>query len=206
MFGHGRSGRGYLEFVNVGKGGERVDKPGVSLRYSGALKKYFSVIKAQAGIKAKYVHKNYDWKKDGKSILPGWNFVTFLRPRFKNLYTWFTEYETRPGKKRVPPPLHPNTAQTIYGLQLVVRGSDRPKLEKVFGKSLTGKEISLGSIRLFVEPGSSTKVSALVIKCKSLKRFARLAKMGSKVVWRGRDAVLIKNPARKMWDIVAIEK
>lgn len=205
MFKSGKAGRVYLEFVRVGKSGERVDKPGVSLRYEGPLKKYFEVIKGQAGVKVKYIHKNYEWKKDSKSALPGWNFVTFLDPKFKNIYTWFTEYESHPTKKRVSPPSHPNTAQTICGLEFVVRDADGPKLEKVFGKSLRGETISLGGISLFLTPGRSTRLTALVLRCKSLKRFAKLAKVGSTVLWRGQPAVIIKNPNRKMWDIVAVE-
>jgi len=205
MFKHG-SGRVYLEFVRVGKGGEPIDKPGVSLRYTGPLKRYFGAIKARKDIKAKYIHKNYAWKKDSKSALPGWNFLTFLSPKFKNIYLWFTEYEPHPTKKRVTPPPHPNTAHTIAGLELIVRGSDRPKLEKVFGKSLNGKEVSLGGIRLFIESGRSTKVAAVVIKCKDLKRFKKLANIKSTILWRGQSAVLIKNPQPKMWDIVVLEE
>ena len=206
MFRQGSAGRVYLEFVRVGKGGKRVDRPGVSLRYGGPLKEYFKSIKSRKGIKAKYIHKNYDWKKDSKSVLPGWNFVTFLRPTFKNVYPWFTEYETYPGKKRLPPPSHPNTAQGIRGLELHVRGADRPKLEKIFGQKFSGKDVILGGIRLFIEPGRSTRIAALVLECKSLTRFMKLAKIKSTILWRGHKAALIKNPARGMWDIVVVEK
>jgi hypothetical protein len=34
----------------------------------------------------------------------------------------------------------------------------------------------------------------------------KLAKIGSTVLWRGQPAVIIKNPDRKMWDIVAVEE
>lgn len=205
LFRPGRAGRAYLEFVHVGKGGWRLDRPGVSLRYEGPLKEYFSAIKRQKGVKAKYGHKNYKWKEDSKSKLPGWNFVTFQRPKFKNLFPWFTEYEPNPYKKRTTPPLHPNTARYICGMELVVRAADRPKLEKIFGKKFAGTEISLGGIKLFVEAGKSTRVSALVVRFKSLKTFLRHAKQGAGTVWRGRNAVRIKNPAMGMWDILAVE-
>jgi hypothetical protein len=201
MFRHGKSRLVYLEFVHFGKGGEPINKPVVSVRCGGPLKKYFNSIKARKGIQAKYIHKNYTWKKVSKSALPGWNFVTFARPAFKNLYPWFTEYEPNPGKKRVPPPPHPNTAQAIAGIELVVRAEDRPKLQKVFGKSFTGEEVHLGGIRLFLVPGKATRIAAVIIDCKSLKRFMKHAKIRSKVSWRGQDAALIKNPARGMWDI-----
>lgn len=206
MFNRSGGRLSYLEFVNVGRGGKRVTKPGISLRCSGALKKYFYGIKKQKGIKAGYTHKNYDWKKDNKSRLPGWNFLTFKRPQFKNLFPWFTEYEARPGRKRVPPPSHPNTAQAICGIALSVRGADRPKLEKIFGKSLKNNEVRVGGISLFLEPGRSTKVTALIIKCKDLKRFMKFAKIRSVSLWQGKDAALIKNPTRGMWDVIAVEK
>ena len=205
MFKHG-AGRNYLEFVHVGKGGERVDKPGVSLHYGGQLKEYFKSIKKQRGLKAQYIHKNYEWKKDSKSALPGWNFVTFSQPVFKNIYPWFTEYEPRPGKKRASPKAHPNTAQFISGMELIVRGSDRLKLEKIFGKAFHGNGVSLGDFHLYINSGNSTRISALVIKCKDLNRFARVAKIGAKVIWQGRNAVLINNPDRGMWNIVVVDK
>lgn len=206
MFRHG-PGRNYLEFVHVGKGGERVDKPGVSLHYAGPLKKYFESIKKRKGLKAKYIHKNYEWKRDSKSALPGWNFVTFSRPAFKNIYPWFTEYELRPGKKRVLPQPHPNTAQYVAGIELEVRDTDRSKLGEIFGKDLRRGNASIGDFQLYLNPGDSTRISALVIKCKNLNLFMRKAKIGTKVLWNGQNAVLIKNPARgTMWNIVAVDK
>ena len=205
MFKHG-AGRNCLEFVHIGKGGKRINKPGVSLRYEGPLKEYFESIKKQVGIKAKYIHKNYDWKKDSKSALPGWNFVTFPRPAFRNVYPWFTEYEPRPGKKRTLPRPHPNTAQSIAGMELVVRGADRPKLEKIFGRVFRHKDVSLGDFNLYINSGSSTRISALVIKCKNLARFKKVAKTGDNVLWRGQNAVIIKNPVPRMWNIVVVDK
>ncbi len=195
----------YLEFVNVGRGGKRVTNPGISLRCSGPLKKYFAGVKKQKGVVAKYVHRNYDWKKDAKSNLPGWNFLTFSRPQFKNIYPWFTEYEPRPGAKRSPVPAHPNSARTIAGVVLAVREQDRPKLEKVFGRSLAGGRVNLGGIKLIIEPSRTTRISALVIKCRDLKRFMRAAKIKSSVLWRGKDAAIIRNPDRRMWDILVVE-
>ena len=204
MFKHG-AGRNCLEFIHVGKGGEKVTKPGVSLRYEGPLKEYFESIRKQRGLKAQYIHKNYDWKKDNKSALPGWNFVDFRRPAFKNIFPWFTEYEPRPGKKRALPKPHPNTAQFIAGMELFVRGADRPKLEKIFGRNFSQKDVRLGDFSLYINSGNSTRISALVVKCASLERFVKVAKIGKKVAWRGKNAIRIKNPAG-MWDILAVDK
>lgn len=195
----------YLEFVDVGRGGRPVTKPGISLRSAGPLEKYFDGVKKQNGVSAKYIHRNYDWKKDSKSRLPGWNFLTFSKPLFRNIYPWFTEYEPRPGVKRGPVPVHPNTARSIYGLALAAREQDRPKLEKIFGCSLAGGRADLGGIRLIVEPSRATRISALVIKCRDLKGFMRTAKIRTPVRWQGRDAAVIRNPDRRMWDIVVIE-
>ena len=132
--------------------------------------------------------------------------MTFSQPVFKNIYPWFTEYETRSGKKRTLPKPHPNTAQFISGMEIIVRGSDRLKLEKIFGKAFRGNGVNLGYFHLYINSGNSTRISALVIKCKDLNRFMRVTKIGAKVIWQGRNAVLIKNPARGMWDIVVVDK
>jgi len=194
----------YLEFVDVGRGGKSVNKPGISLRCSGPLKQYFAGVNKQKGVAAKYLHRNYDWKSDAKSKLPGWNFMTFSRPRFKNIYPWFTEYEPRPGVKRLPVPIHPNTAQSISGVVLSMREQDKLGLEKVFGRRLTGKLINLGGIRLFIEPAKTTKISALVVKCKNLALFMRVARIKSPVIWQGKEAVVIRNPDNRMWDIIVV--
>lgn len=196
----------YLEFVDVGRGGKRINKPGISLRCAGSLKKYFAGVRKQKDVAVKYVHRNYEWKKDSKSKLPGWNFLTFSKPQFKNLYPWFTEYEPREGAKRLSVPSHPNTARTISGVVLASRDQDRPKLEKVFGRSLAGRRISLGGIQLIIETASVTKISALVVKCRSLKCFMKAAKIKSSVLWQGKKAVVVRNPDRRMWDIVVVDK
>lgn len=205
MFEQAGGKKAYLEFVDVGRGGKRVNRSGISLRCEGPLKKYFDSVKKQKGVTAKYIHRNYEWKKDAKSKLPGWNFLSFAKPQFKNIYPWFTEYEPRPGAKRRPIEAHPNSASVISGVVLSARKADKPKLEKVFGRSLTGKSVSLGGIQLIVEPANTTRISALVIKCKDLKRFKRLSKIKSSVLWQGKEAAIIHNPDRRMWDIVVVE-
>lgn len=198
--------KAYLEFVSVGHGGKRVTKPGISLRCAGPLAKYFDRVKKQTGVAAKYVHRNYEWKKDSKSKLPGWNFLTFSRPQFKNIYPWFTEYEPRPGVKRLAAAAHLNTASTISGVVLSARKGDMPKLGKVFGRSLAAKGVSLGGIQLMIEPANVTRISALVIECKDLKRFMRSAKIKSSERWQGKEAAVIRNPDRRMWDIIVVEQ
>ncbi len=154
---------------------------------------------------AKYKHRNYDWAKDGKSRLPGWNFLTFAKPRFKNVFVRFTEYEPVPGRRPLKRPRHPNTAREIWGLELAVRPRDLSALEKVFGGELSGDRARLGGLTLLLKPGRATRIAALVVKCGSLKRFSRAAKIASEIRWRGRRAELIRNPDRRMWDIVAID-
>lgn len=205
VFNRGDGRFAYLEFVDVGRGGKRVDKPGISLRCDGPLKKYFAAVKRRDGVAAKYKHRNYEWSKDSKSYLPGWNFLTFDRPRFKNIYPWFTEYEPRPGRKRTPIPKHPNTALAIAGVALAVREQDRTRLEKVLGVRLDGDNVSLGGIRLLIEPAKVTRISALIIKCDSLKCFMRAAKIKTADLWHGQPAAAIRNTTSGMWDIVAVE-
>ena len=206
MFNLGKEGKGYLEFVNVGKGGQRIDKPGLSLNYSGLLKKYFNIVKRRKGVEAKYIHKNYQWKKDSKSRLPGWNFITFSKPQFKNLYTWFTEYEPRSERKRLAVVPHPNTALRVAGLELSVRTQDRPKIETIFGRKFDSDNINLGGINLFIQSARSTKLTTIIIECKSLKKFLKYAGDKAQITWRGKKAAMIKNPDRRMWNIIVIEK
>ncbi len=205
MLPRGRVGRHYLEFVNVGRNGDPIDKPGISLCYEGKLAGHFARIKDLKGVKAKYGHKNYKWKEGSKSRLPGWNFVTFRRPSFKNLFPWFTEYEPNPYTKALPIPEHPNTAYGIYGMELAVREADRKKLERIFGRKIPDGESELGGIRLFIERGRATRVISLALKCRKLKTFLRCAKLGTGACWRGRAAGIIKNPKVGMWDVVAVE-
>ena len=180
-------------------------KPGLSLRCKGELKAYSAAIGRNKLINAKYGHKNYRWKEDSKSRLPGWNFVTFRRPTFKNIFAWFTEYEPNPYKKPVKNPRHPNTAYGIYGLDLLVRAADRTRLESIFGKKLPDGEVSVGRIRLFVESGRATRLRSLVLKCKSLNKFLSHAGARAGTLWRGRKAAVIKNPDPAMWDIYAVQ-
>lgn len=205
MFPRGRVGRHYLEFVSVGRNGDPIDKPGISLCYEGKLARHFARIKDLKGVNAKYGHKNYKWKEDSKSRLPGWNFVTFRRPSFKNLFPWFTEYEPNPYTKAIPAPEHPNTAYGIYGMELSVREADRARLENIFGRKLPDGESELGGIQLFVARGRVTKVLSLVLKCRELKTFLRRAKLGAGALWRGRAAGTIKNTAAGMWDVIVVE-
>ncbi len=206
MFNHGKTEKVYLEFVNVGKGGKRMDKPGLSLNCSGLLKKHFNIVKRQKGVAAKYIHKNYQWKKDSKSRLPGWNFITFSKPQFKNLYTWFTEYDLRSERKQLAVLPHPNTAFRVAGLELLLRGQDRPKMETIFGRKFDSENINLGGIHLFIQPARSTKLTNIIIECKNLKSFIKYAGDKSQTTWRGKKAAVIKNPDRRMWNIVVIEE
>ncbi|MDQ7774136.1 MAG: hypothetical protein RDU13_11530 [Elusimicrobiales bacterium] len=206
IFDRGDGRAAYLEFVDVGRGGKRVPKPGISLRYAGRLERYYDRVKKAKGVKAKFIHRNYEWKKDSKSRLPGWNFLAFTEPKFRNIYPWFTEYEPRPGVKRLAPPTHPNTANRLSGMVLAVREQDRSKLEKVFGRKMAGKKVSLGGIKMIVEPSKTTRLSALVLECRDFKRFMRAAKVKEPVLWDGRKAAIIRNPDRRMWDIVVSEQ
>jgi len=196
----------YLEFVDIGRGGERINKPGLSLRYEGSLKKHFSSLKNKCGIKADYIHKNYNWKEESKRILPGWNFITFKRPRFKNIYLWFTEYELRPGIKKLPKISHRNTAESIYGLELCLKKSDQARLGEILKKNVAAEELDFDGLKLFLKKSVQTKISSIIVSCRSLKHFENISKISAKYLWRGEKAAIIKNPDKRMWDIIVVEK
>ncbi|MBC7540552.1 MAG: hypothetical protein H7281_17135 [Bacteriovorax sp.] len=88
----------YLEFVNVKKNGEACSVPGVSFGYTKGLKNYFNKIKNK--VAAKFEHKNYKWKEDSVSDLPGWNFVTFDKVKLKGIFPWFTIHQKRKNERK----------------------------------------------------------------------------------------------------------
>ncbi len=81
----------YLEFVHTRPGGDAYSHPGISFGYKGPLESYFKRIKKT--LPSEFVHRNYDWKADSKTRLPGWNFLTFKHLGFRTLLPWLTEYE-----------------------------------------------------------------------------------------------------------------
>lgn len=201
-----KSDRCYLEFVNVKKGGEKIKCPGLSLGFTGKLERLHLRLTRKTTLKPRFIHKNYDWKKDSKSRLPGWNFVTFKGLGIRGFFPWMTEYERsphRPPQNRRPIVRHPNGARRIIGLELEVNARGRYFFDQLLGKK-TGESVRLTrGVVLYLKPSRRTALNAVIIESTNLNRFAKHAKIRTLTRWRGRPAAEIKNPAGH-WNVIVI--
>lgn len=193
----------YLEFVWGKSAG--TSKPGYCFGYSGGLERYFKKLERDGKYEAEFLHKNYAWKEDNVSRLPGWNFVSFRKLGMPSLYTWFTEYEPRPGKKSYKAPAHKNGAQRIHGFVIELDAKGEKFFSYLLGKKLTEKTKIGGGITLYLSLGAKrTRLRAVVVEMKSLPAFLRKYKADSSGLFFGREAARIENPDRRMWDLLLV--
>lgn len=189
----------YLEFVNVKKGGQECKKPGVSFGSTKGLKKYYNKIKTK--IKAEFEHKNYEWKIDNESILPGWNFVTFDKSMPEGIYPWFTEYEKSAKRKKRRKVIHPNGVQKISSFHFDLTDSGIKFFEVILGiKIKKSIRLSCGT-EFYFNKAKTNKLKTIHLECKSLKKLKNNFPYDEEMEFLGKDAVRIKNP-NSMWDIV----
>jgi hypothetical protein len=195
----------YLEFISLGAGGDTLPQPGISLGQTADLESFYKKLLKTWGSPLEFKHKNYDWKRDNESRLPGWNFLSFKNLGFRGFYPWMTEYERRTKKRRAPPKTHPNGVTRIHGAVFRVNKTGRKFFEKLIGQD-AGNQIKLvGDTTLYLKSGRWNGFDQVILECKSLERFSKRYGVGKKTVFQGRPAILLKNPA-KMWDILLIEK
>jgi len=167
--------RQYLEFVNVKKGGNPHVSPGFSLGYKNNLKNYYKSISKKVDFRVGFFHKNYDWKNDDKSNLPGWNFVTFSKLGFRTFFPWMTEYEPRPNEKNSNKdfklPKHPNTVYGLYGVEFKVNEAAKKFFSKVlFIKAEGSLSLAKGSKIIFSETGRPSRFERVILKCRNFKK------------------------------------
>lgn len=187
----------YLEFVHIGKGGEKCAVPGVSFGYRKGLKNYYNKLKKK--FEVTYAHKNFDWKKDNKSILPGWNFVNFKKLKFRGFFPWITEYERIVhNKKKI---IHPNGVHRLASLHFEVNDKGLDFFEKLLGKKINDCVMLSCETEFYFTKRRSNKLKVIHLECKSLNKLKNKFPYDQEVVFLGKDAVLIKNP-NKMWDII----
>ena len=193
----------YLEFV-WGKA-KSAGRPGFCFGYSGGLEGFHEKILREKKFRSEFMHKNYDWKRDSKSRLPGWNFVSFKGLKMPGLFPWFTEYEPLPGKKRSAAPKHPNGARRVHGFVFELDATGEKLFSYVLRKKLSEKTRIAGGVTLYLSLGARrTRLRAVIIEMKSLKSFLRRYKPDSQGVFFGRDAARIENPDRRMWDLILV--
>jgi len=194
--------RTYLEFIHVGRGGEAHHKPGISFGWSKELKKFHAKLVKERRYKAKYFHKNYDWKTDSRAKLPGWNFLMFQGLQMPGLFPWLTEYEPSPKRKRTIPPKHRNGVHAHKGFELELNKKDKTFFEYILGQKLKPVTRMKCGTELYVQDARRTKVKAVVLKAKSVSRL--VTEFGAAPeIFAGRPAGRIKNPSG-MWDIIII--
>lgn len=193
--------------------------PGFSLRHSGGLRSAYERLKNPLkDLEIEFEHKNYDWKQDSVSQLPGWNFLTFKKSLLPGIYIWATEYELRP----IPLPQsdfipHPNSARHIVG---AIWGVKTPELFNVHrlleqnentarsttfsdGFQLWTAANTLGdSTEVF--SNKTTPYLAIVIECTSLETFKAQARPDYALNFNGRNACGLRF-ADTAWDILVVE-
>lgn len=200
----GADGKQYLEFVHIGKGGVDWGKAGLSLASDSSLKKVDSKLKNK-GLTTKFLHKNYDWKKDSVSQLPGWNFVTF--PNHKSeIYTWITEYERSPQRKPTKIPKHKNRVEYFVGLNAELSASDIKFFTTLFGRPKNGVfAMNYGFEMRFIKSKKS-RIKDVVFEVSDLKKYIQTFKWDELTVYGEKPAVRIKNDNKNMWSVLLRQK
>lgn len=188
----------YLEFVHIGKGGEECSKPGISFGYRKGLKSYYDKLKRKFNVR--YSHKNYEWKKDSKRILPGWNFVTFKNLKIKGFFPWITEYEKSKAKQAKKKILHPNGVKKIVGLHFDINAAGKRFFEDFFGKKIKDSITLSCGTTFYFNKAKSNKLNTVHLECKNLNTFKKKFPYDEAIQFLGKEAVVIKNPSG-MWDI-----
>ena len=201
---NGKTNRGYhyLEFVNVKKGGIKCAYPGLAFGYTKGLR--ILLKKIQNKFQVSFVHKNYNWKEDNKSILPGWNFLTFKKLKFRGITTWFNEFEKKLNEQKVVKVTHPNGVEKVSSLHFELNKEGLKFYEKLLGKKINnGTRLACGTMFYYTK-AKSNKMITVHLECKNLKKLKRDFPYDGELEFLGKEAVRIRNP-NNMWDIIITE-
>lgn len=214
----------YLEFIELadfealratypkGTADVVLREPGFSLAARFRLEEvYRSNLAAFERFQPRYSHKNYAWKQDDRSELPGWNFLEFSKPIINGMNVWCTEYEPNPDRatpQKVEP--HANSANEIRGFIWNLSSKDAAAFALLSDSKVVDNRISLldGSTIFLDQTFASTDkkrttFSAVVLGCADWDMFCREAKPDKVIVWQNQKAALIElGPTG--WDIVVV--
>ena len=192
----------YLEFIHVGRGGDKVGRAGLSLRALGSLEKAVPQLR-RAGLHGKFFHKNYDWKISGRERRPGWNFFIFRNLGFRTLFPWITEYEERPKAMRsriIGIQKHRNSVRRLLALEIDVNSKARRFFARLLGP---GDTLQVpGGQKIFLRAANTTRLRAIVLEADSERHLKRF-KFDGESEWRGRRARVIRNPSGQ-WDLFIV--
>lgn len=194
-----------MEFVHVGKGGVKVTKPGLSLGSKSSLEKFNKTLMSK-GLKTNFIHKNYEWKKDSTSRLPGWNFITF--PKHKSdIYTWLTEYEAsskRKNKKQLPK--HKNNIQRFVGLTAELGLQDLKLLTTMFGLPKHNVFKLKDGFEIHFTKAKKSRILDVIFEVPDLKKYITKFKWDELTVSHGAPGVRINNNTKNMWNVIIRQK
>jgi hypothetical protein len=199
--------RFYLEFVHIGKGGIFEYTPGLSFNYISNLEGFSKSLNKK--VPCTVVHKNYEWRKNSIDRLPGWNMLNFKKMPIKNIYTWFTEYESSENQRNLKKVKdHPNSVYSIHGIQLTLTAKGKGELEKVLSKKLDKKTKLSDGTYLYIKDGKRDQFETIILNCKSFKKFKKFVKKPEMTIFDGVEAIAISNNSsnrKDMWDLRIIE-
>lgn len=194
----------YLEFIH--SSGQKYAKkcPGFSFGVRSDLKSFFNKLKKKK-IDCTFMHRNYDWAKNDKDYLPGWNFVDFKNFGIRTFFPWITEYEQDPAVKvRKRWAKHPNAVSHIIGHEFVINERGEKFFSNLLGTKIQDKVIlSCGTI-LYFSRGQTNFHSKVILGSKNLKKTKTFMAKLKVIDFCGKDGILIPNPSsnKRMWDII----
>lgn len=195
----------YLEFVHTAKGNTPEKIPGVSFAAKGSVERLYHRRKNAKFLRTSFMHRNYDWKKDSKSRLPGWNFVMFKNMGFRSLWPWLTEYEKRPNAKKKPSSdfKHANHVVGIEALKFEVNPAGERFFKTICGKKGDLLRLPCGT-RFYFRKARVTRLKYVVLKSRNLKAFIKKYKPDRLIEHEGKPAALIENPNPNMWSVLVV--
>lgn len=190
-------GKFYLEFVSFGKGAPVIEtEAGLSFGYQENLEKYFHKIKTK--LPATFSHKNYNWKENSTDRLPGWNMLNFKKRPIQNTFTWFTEYEFHPNRKKNKTPKHKNTVESIAGIILVLTKKSKKNLETILCKKVSDRIVLNDGTVIYIELGKSDRYKTIILYARDLKKVKACAGRSGKIeLFNGKEVIRIDPPNYK---------
>ena len=201
-------GKQYLEFVNAKDQQHPIKAPGISFGYKTNLEKLYKRLTKTSSIAKYFIHKNYFWKKGSKSRLPGWNFLGFKNTGIRNIHLWMTEYEPLEDKtlqkRRNKIIHHKNSVEQIIGFELDISERGALFFSKLLGRKVKKLQKIDNGVLVLMNFKKVNKFRAIVLKCKCLETFIKVARPDEVINYRGVKAAKIINPSG-MWDMIAVE-
>lgn len=196
----------YLEFVhNTQRGKPAYKWPGLSLKSPGGLEQLFRRLAKKKALRVGFQHRNYDWKKNEKDRLPGWNFVTFGATP-KSCEVWLTEYETAKGRKPSPPVKHKNGAIDVVAVEFDVSVKDRRFFENLLQAKIGNRLMLPCGTAIHFHRAKRTREKSVVISVKDLnfvnRRYGKDLELAA---FDGQPALRVRNPVRTAWDLLLVQ-